>query len=75
MTANLVRAKGAAAAATAPAAAAAAPAAPAEKNLENLGFKVSAEFNKEFRTRAFSEGLKLNELLFRAFAAYKAANP
>lgn len=60
----------------APAVAAVAPAAPpSDKNLENLGFKVSADFNREFRTRAFTEGKKLNELLFAAFDAYKAANP
>lgn len=62
--------------AQAPVVAAVAPAAPpSDKNLENLGFKVSADFNREFRTRAFTEGKKLNELLFAAFEAYKAANP
>lgn len=53
----------------------------APKNYENLGFKLDAELNREFRECAFKHGLKLNELLrrslaaFQAIAAYNEANP
>jgi len=40
-------------------------------DLEPLGFKVSPEFNQDFRRFAFENGYKLNELLFAAFDAFK----
>ncbi|MBV8209017.1 MAG: hypothetical protein JO133_03040 [Burkholderiaceae bacterium] len=40
-------------------------------DLEPLGFKVSPEFNHDFRRFAFENGYKLNELLFAAFDAFK----
>jgi len=40
-------------------------------DLEPLGFKVSPEFNQDFRRFAFENGYKLNELLFAAFEAFK----
>jgi len=40
-------------------------------NLEPLAFKVSPEFSLRFRQRAVNAKLKLNELLFEAFAAWE----
>ena len=40
-------------------------------DLEPLGFKVSPEFNQDFRRFAFENGYKLNELLFAAFDSFK----
>ena len=40
-------------------------------NLEALAFKVPPEFRKRFRQRAVEADLKLNELLFAAFAAWE----
>lgn len=39
--------------------------------LESLAFKVSPEFRRRFRKRAVEADLKLNELLFAAFAAWE----
>lgn len=36
-----------------------------------LNFKVPAQFRKEFKTIALEDDLKLNELLYRCFEAYK----
>lgn len=44
-------------------------------NLQALAFKVPPAFRKRFRERAASADLKLNELLFAAFAAWEAQNP
>lgn len=40
-------------------------------DLEALAFKVPPEFRKRFRQRAVEADLKLNELLFAAFAAWE----
>ena len=40
-------------------------------NLEALAFKVPPDFRKRFRQRAVAADLKLNELLFAAFAAWE----
>ena len=37
----------------------------------DLGFKVPRAFKKRFRIRAAEAGLKLNELLFEAFAVWE----
>lgn len=44
---------------------------PAEES-QPLNFKVSADFRREFKTFAAQHGLKLNELLRRAFESYRA---
>jgi hypothetical protein len=41
------------------------------ENLEALAFKVPPTFRKRFRQRAVVADLKLNELLFEAFAAWE----
>jgi hypothetical protein len=41
------------------------------ENLEALAFKVPPNFRKRFRQRAVVADLKLNELLFEAFAAWE----
>lgn len=41
-------------------------------NLEALAFKVPPEFRRRFRQAAAGADLKLNELLFAAFAAWEA---
>jgi hypothetical protein len=41
---------------------------------EPLNFRVSADFRRDFKTYAAAHDLKLNELLVRSFAAYKAHN-
>ena len=43
-------------------------------NLQALAFKVPPGFRKRFRERAASADLKLNELLFAAFAAWEEKN-
>jgi hypothetical protein len=52
-----------------------APAAVASKeegeNLSPMNFKVPADFRRTFKTYAASHDLKQNELLFRAFEAYR----
>ena len=40
-------------------------------NLTPLNFKVSEEFRREFKTYAAQHNMKLNQLLFDAFAALK----
>ena len=42
-------------------------------DLAQLAFKVPVAFNKEFRQAALDADMKLNELLFAAFSAYKKA--
>lgn len=39
-----------------------------------LNFKVSAEFRREFKTYAAQHNMKLNQLLYEAFAALKATH-
>jgi hypothetical protein len=39
--------------------------------LQALAFKVSPEFRKRFRQRAFEADMKLNELLFATLAAWE----
>lgn len=39
-----------------------------------LNFKVSAEFRREFKTYAAQNNMKLNQLLYEAFAALKATH-
>ncbi len=39
--------------------------------LQALAFKVSPEFRKRFRQRAFEADMKLNELLFAALTAWE----
>jgi hypothetical protein len=41
------------------------------ENLEPLAFKVPPAFRKRFKKRALEAELKLNELLFEAFAAWE----
>lgn len=41
------------------------------ENLQGLAFKVPPAFRKRFRQRAATADLKLNELLFAAFAAWE----
>ncbi len=41
------------------------------KNTSPLNFKVPAEFRREFKTYAAQHNMKLNQLLFEAFAALK----
>ena len=41
-------------------------------NLEALAFKVPPSFRKRFRSRAAEADMKLNELLFAAFAAWES---
>ena len=51
------------------------PAAPApaeDAGLQPLNFKVPNDFRREFKTYAAAHDLKLNELLKRSFAAYRA---
>ena len=40
-------------------------------NTTPLNFKVSEEFRREFKTYAAQHNMKLNQLLFNAFAALK----
>lgn len=42
-----------------------------DRNDAPLNFRVSADFRREFKTYAAQHDLKLNELLRRAFDAYK----
>jgi hypothetical protein len=37
-----------------------------------MNFKMSPEFKREFRMAAADRGLRMNELLVEAFAAWKA---
>ena len=46
-------------------------AADTDRNDAPLNFRVSADFRREFKTYAAQHDLKLNELLRRAFDAYK----
>ena len=39
---------------------------------EPMNFKMSPEFKREFRMAAADRGLRMNELLVEAFAAWKA---
>lgn len=41
------------------------------RNSSPLNFKVSEEFRREFKTYAAQHNMKLNQLLFHAFAALK----
>ena len=43
-------------------------------DLEPLAFKVSRQFSKRFRKRAFDADLKLNKLLFEALDAWEEKN-
>lgn len=43
----------------------------ATKAAQPLNFKVPAQFRREFKTIALEDDLKLNELLYRCFEAYK----
>ena len=44
-----------------------------EVGLQPLNFRVGATFRRDFKTYAAAHDLKLNELLRRSFAAYRAA--
>lgn len=46
-----------------------------EEALQPMNFKVPTEFHREFKTYAATHGLKMNQLLFRAFETLKRAEP
>ena len=76
--AGLVSTKGTAVAPGTVPARSAAPAAPAAGDGGGslpLNFKVPEQFRREFKTYAAAHGLKLNQLLYKAFEAYSKANP
>ena len=42
-----------------------------DSNVDPLNFRVTSEFKRDFKVYAAQHGLKLNELLRRAFYAYR----
>lgn len=46
-----------------------------EEALQPMNFKVPPEFHKEFKIYAAAHGLKMNQLLFKAFEALKTIDP
>lgn len=69
LTNDLIAVKGQA---TKPAAVATKKAPPAAKEAaQPLNFKVPAQFRREFKMIALEDDLKLNELLYKCFEAYK----
>lgn len=44
---------------------------PTSEAAQPLNFKVPAQFRREFKMIALEDELKLNELLYRCFEAYK----
>lgn len=43
--------------------------------LQPMNFKVPSDFHREFKTYAVAHGLKMNQLLFRAFETLKKVEP
>ena len=46
-----------------------------EETLQPMNFKVPAEFHREFKAYAATHGMKMNQLLFKAFEALKTIDP
>lgn len=46
-----------------------------EEVLQPMNFKVPAEFHREFKTYAATHGMKMNQLLFKAFETLKTIEP
>lgn len=46
-----------------------------DETLQPMNFKVPSEFHREFKTYAATHGLKMNQLLFKAFETLKKLEP